>query len=930
MSFSIEDIKRAITGNGDVSSFLEVYLSALGKPPVSCHFIPDIPISLPEPTLFAEHLYRGITRANQSEPTPRNAPVEVDFTLLAVPPYGKNVNGYVSRAIEEIKPDVILVDCRPLKLSASMLYAFSMLCAVGLPVYADIISKSNGQMYDGEAFYAGNLNETILIKSWLAKIPVLPVGPPDKPIQPGIYSDRGYLYDAYFWAKWQSGIVDAYHTLDEQLPGCCTAEDNHAMARRIYPATQDSISSDVGNSLNDIIAAESSYIKSRISAIISHKFQFTTRPRILAFVDIVHYPDLEEMAQITSMINTGTNYLPFRSFAPTDTMQLVARNREKLLEDAVECSPASTLAQELFRSEFDKYIAFKDSETLTEQEVYQLVADIAGRTRSHPDAVLGVSVRGTIAFQELIRAYSEIRGNLDRQVILKAALTALPPRLVLKQKGNEANLVNDITKEVLYGIRFSSNGYGRLQSKATANLTNEDILNSLEKFGPIPPSSGARHDTTKIPAVLSEEDHKLERLKYLESMKLLEKDKSGRYSLTQKAVDYILDELEKKLKSGEITPEEYERSKERISALANNSAEPQFSTSSKEMANTVMEMMDAQDRGWNSGVNFNMMHMYYHVKSSNEGAEISPQKRDYYALGRLIDDLEKQQILKTGHKESSFTLTGMALDMLLKYLVERDRKSKGLQGAIQLGMTPSDERKHEVRRYTPGDAFRDISLRHTLREIVKQKKELSAVRNSDFRVFLKQPRKTQSDIIICIDTSGSMGFHHELMYARVVAAGLVHAAIENKDRVGLVAFNDYGQISIPLTEKEEDFLIDCIAGLTVKGNTNIGDGLKCASELLFRNHKGNQKYIILITDGQPTALSEKAFSQLKELKGKDLTEESAILETRHAAVKGAKVSVIHITGRGESSSPFIKNIARIGKGKVRSISKPDDLKTILR
>ena len=131
-------------------------------------------------------------------------------------------------------------------------------------------------------------------------------------------------------------------------------------------------------------------------------------------------------------------------------------------------------------------------------------------------------------------------------------------------------------------------------------------------------------------------------------------------------------------------------------------------------------------------------------------------------------------------------------------------------------------------------------------------------------------------------------------------------------------------------EKTAEPLIDCIAGLSIRGNTNIGDGLKCAAEILFRDRNENQKYIILVTDGQPTALSARVFTRLQALKDRDLTEESALLEARQAAARGAIISVIHIAGPGGDGSAFIRNIARIGRGTVRRLSGAGDLRVVLR
>jgi Mg-chelatase subunit ChlD len=454
-------------------------------------------------------------------------------------------------------------------------------------------------------------------------------------------------------------------------------------------------------------------------------------------------------------------------------------------------------------------------------------------------------------------------------------------------------------------------------------------LNPLEK-AQLEPGKSGESSQDKLPSVVSENDSNREALKRLEDMKFLKKDQEGKYSLTRKALEYLMDELKQKLQSGEISQDEYNQQKSRLMEQNRNISKPQYRMPTKELANTIMEMMDAQDKLWDREVNFSTMHVYYHIKENSEGVNISTPKRDYNALKRLIDDLEKQKILLASEQSSGFILSGLALNVLLKYLMDHSDASQGIQGLTGTGNAWTNERLHEIRRFSSGDPFRDISVRHTLKEIARQKKGLCDVRNSDFRVFLKQPRKPQYDIIICLDTSGSMGFHQKLTYSRLVAAGLVQAALRDGNRVGIVAFSDHGQVTVPLTDKDKDSLLDCIAAVTPRGNTNIGDGIKSSRELLFQTYNSNQKYIMLITDGQPTAISEKAFAHLKEMKEKDLTEESALLETRQAAARGIRVSVIHIAGQDEASGTFIKNIAQVGKGKIRRISNSDDIKTVLR
>jgi Mg-chelatase subunit ChlD len=407
----------------------------------------------------------------------------------------------------------------------------------------------------------------------------------------------------------------------------------------------------------------------------------------------------------------------------------------------------------------------------------------------------------------------------------------------------------------------------------------------------------------------------------------LKKDDQDQYVLTRRAIENFLNELEQKFRNGEISAEEYNRQKSRLSSILDRVKKPQFKMTTRELADTVMEMMDARDNIWNDDVSLELMNVYYRVKENREGAELTPPKRNYYALKRLIDDMEKREILKATEK-SGFMLTSKAVTVLLQYLIHKDAGGGDFKDTRGSGKVLSCER-NQIRRYSSGDIYRDISVRHTLKGLAQHRKPLSEIRESDLRVYLKESRKPQSDIIVCLDTSGSMGFHHKMLYGRLVSASLVQSALEEGDNIGLVAFNNYGQVTASLTGNDRDSLLDLIASLRVRGNTNIGDGLACSTRLLFENHNNNLKNIVLITDGQPTAISERDFSHLKSIKEKDLTEESALLEAKRAAAKGVRISVVHIADKGEASGRFIRDIARIGQGRIRYISGPDDLKAIL-
>jgi len=606
-----------------------------------------------------------------------------------------------------------------------------------------------------------------------------------------------------------------------------------------------------------------------------------------------------------------------------------------------------------------------------------LIAAIVSRTRDHPGIVRGTSVRGAIAFKEVLQSFKEMQGVVTPGSIEKAALITLPPRISIRQGGygSAEAIVREIVRQVLYGIQYPEVADDIELPEMGGVPSTEEILGALKNLEPayqeqdpelaqkgpvaiIPDESSSQeeqeiqHSFTKKTAEHLVEELEQEQIRHPfareateQLMEELER-KLGRGEITKdeyhrekggleemlgatsKAMEHLMEGLGQKLRRGEITEDEYHREKGRLEEMSGTPSEPRYQMSSEELSGTVMELMDSQDKQWEKEVSLDQMYIYYHVKSTCEGNQLNPPKRSYYGLRALIDDLEKRGILKAAAPGRSPTLTAEALNTLLEHLIPKARRGRELEGMIDSGTAQASERKHEIRRYSLGDVFRDISVRHTLREIARQKKKLSDVSRREFRVYMKQGRRLQSDIVLCVDTSGSMGFRQKLTYARVAAASLVRTAIENRDRVGIVAFDDSGKTIMPLSDGREA-LLDYVARINAGGNTNIGDGIKCAAQLLLKQPSRNQKYIVLITDGQPTAISERAFGQLGPTKESDVTEEYAILEARRASSRGVKVSVVHITSDKEAGEKFVKNITSAGKGQVVKVSCLDDLKAIV-
>jgi len=565
---------------------------------------------------------------------------------------------------------------------------------------------------------------------------------------------------------------------------------------------------------------------------------------------------------------------------------------------------------------------------LSPSEAVGLVARIVARLRDHPDVVRGPSVGGAIAFREVVEALAGLTGGMTREAMAKGALITLPPRISVKQTADSETIVSDIIREILFGIRPPCMQDEASDQLGSSSMRPDDIMASLAEIQAAMTRQDLDAANAKRFAVAPGKAGREESHGHWEKL-YRSAESRGRYFTAKRAVMSLISSLEARLRAGEITPDEFEKQRARLMAGLRSLAGSEMHMSGRELASTIIEMMDAQDKQWNSEVSFSRMHMYYHIKGTCDGEKLNPFKEDYHALKWLIDDLQTQSILRPTDDAAGFLLTSVALDVLLSYLTDGRTKEHGSQVKQELIGSPLSYRSEGVRRYSRGDRFRDLSVRHTLREIAKRGHDLAQLKEGDLRIFMKEHREPRRDIILCIDTSGSMGFHQKLTYARLAAAGLVKAACQDGNRAGLVAFRDLGQTIVRLTGKCEDLLLNGIAGLSANGNTNIGDGIRSARELLLDSGSRNSKHLILITDGQASAVSEEAFARLSSPKGRDPTEESALFETSRAADAGVQLSVVYVAPRDEEIDRFVRDVADVGRGKIYRMSGLADLRNML-
>jgi len=236
-------------------------------------------------------------------------------------------------------------------------------------------------------------------------------------------------------------------------------------------------------------------------------------------------------------------------------------------------------------------------------------------------------------------------------------------------------------------------------------------------------------------------------------------------------------------------------------------------------------------------------------------------------------------------------------------------------------MGPHDTEQRGVGRIVPertkpyqfGDPFHVDLSRTFLNALTRRKPKLPLeVSPGDFEVFDVE-HTTQTATVMLVDMSWSMSWEGRFPAAKKVALALAHLIRTKypKDEFYTVGFYTRAR---ELTLKE----LPEIIWNSGDPFTNLQEGLKLADRLLSR-HKPANKQIILVTDGQPTAYSQKgellvewpwdfggispraSYETLKEVKR--ITQKSVRINTFMLDDSPALVS-------------FINELTRINKGRA--------------
>ncbi len=238
---------------------------------------------------------------------------------------------------------------------------------------------------------------------------------------------------------------------------------------------------------------------------------------------------------------------------------------------------------------------------------------------------------------------------------------------------------------------------------------------------------------------------------------------------------------------------------------------------------------------------------------------------------------------------------------------------RGLQG----------DKLEETKRYEYGDPL-NVKISETLMNAMESGGQTIPLRigPKDFSVH-RQEFSTDSETVLCIDVSYSMLMNDALHAGKKVALAL-HRLIETKfpqDVLHLVAFRSNAKII-----RAED--LPSIVAITyfMEHGTDIKEALRFSRQLLGSQRAANRQ-IILITDGEPTAVTLDRGGRLHSGWGSALLHERIVHETlkevKRCTQSGIKINTFML-GTDIYRKGFIDQLSRINTGRVFYTS-PDQI-----
>jgi len=232
----------------------------------------------------------------------------------------------------------------------------------------------------------------------------------------------------------------------------------------------------------------------------------------------------------------------------------------------------------------------------------------------------------------------------------------------------------------------------------------------------------------------------------------------------------------------------------------------------------------------------------------------------------------------------------------------------------------SEVRPETTKQYEYGDAL-NLDLGRTLKKALLRKCSTPLeLRPEDFEVFETHHMSTSSTVLL-LDMSWSMSWE-----GRFAAAKKVAMAMESMIRSRYP--RDYFAIVGFYTRATEIKVQDLPEATWNMGDpfTNLQDGLRLASELLSR-HPSNNQYMIVITDGQPTAYFQRGRLYCEwplSFGGISMrAAQETLREVERVTRRGVVINTFMLDD-SPSLRAFVEKLTRINKGRAL-FTRPDRL-----
>lgn len=873
--------------------------------------------------------------------------VKRDFSFLLAPasPRGMQVPAYIKKLLPSGRPAVIAIDASPAEIGAALRYACSLPYGLQTPVS---VAHMHEEHLDQEfEFYPGDFLCELAVWCLQNRVSLVPLGVPHRLV----VSEFQFLYNQML--------------SDAQVEFCRESRHKKDMAT-LERFAASLVQQVFGAGLNFMVEREdlisrSCYIASRLLDLAGHlPVKGAIKSPIIVFYKIQLSLDLPPLARMffsTPATVAEMYHDPDPQYAGAFVIRPI-EDQGKVQADMIHSTHADKMLKTL-----EKLLAERMREKLSLSELDRLCAQLVAAVRRHPLVERPAGVRGTLAMREIAQGFGLIRGAVTREALAKAATVALSHRIRLVQGDDICieSLLKSIISRVVYGIPLFPGDQERTPEKRRP-LTPEEIASALQgltdaalrQIGPNEPlptnDPGFAHEAMNHPLVQQALKEAMEKglstdsfndykdlLHELEDRGLLDMADAAGMTLSDAGREKLESCLQDAFKKGELTAEELaEALKNACSMPAPLGLEGGEKTRLTPQAETdlIAEMMDFQHQSRSESSSLEDLYVHYTV-GEKKGLKIDREKVDYDRLKIMVHELEKKGVIAMTGEKKRFTFSHLALEKLLKGLIQQQ---KGQMLEKRAFKKEHETDKTDIRRYQRGDVFKDISIRHTLRRMLRKGKTFEDINYTDLRAFKKKPAN-QLDIAVCVDISASMKEGGKLRYAKMAVAELAKAAIDKGDRMGIIAFSNLGEIVVPLTGKLQP-LMEATMTLRSEQYTNIGNGLRVARGLLQKDCNSNAKFIILITDGEPNAaLSEDSrgagyYARVAEFSRETTMDAKRTMGAQHALAEAArtrrkhmKISVVYICPAGKvdrESERVSRDIARLGGGrfhKVRAIER---------